>query len=150
MALASLLCWLRAVTHEPESGVSLPGAFLCWIPANSLRQLIQHGWGSAWSHSCHPGPVIPLAGGKEHREKCSCSNMSQTSTFRAVCDPAPVGKAQAGWVCWALFPTGVSGGIDGRRLLRVRPRAWAGVKELHVCYGRALGNWESWVTWKMF
>lgn len=64
VALASLLCWLRAVTHEPESGVSLPGMFLSWIPANSLRQLIQHGCGSARSHSCHPGPVIPLQVGR--------------------------------------------------------------------------------------
>lgn len=64
VALASLLCWLRAVTHELKSGVSLPGAFLCWIPANSPRQLIQHGWGSARSHSCHPGPVIPLRVGR--------------------------------------------------------------------------------------
>lgn len=59
LALASLLCWLRAVTHEPQSGLSLPGVFLSWIPANSLQQLIQQGWGSARSHSCHPGPVIP-------------------------------------------------------------------------------------------
>uniref|UniRef100_A0A8C5IDL6 Rap guanine nucleotide exchange factor like 1 n=1 Tax=Junco hyemalis TaxID=40217 RepID=A0A8C5IDL6_JUNHY len=43
LALASLLCWLRAVTHEPQSGVSLPGVFLSWIPANSLQQLLQHG-----------------------------------------------------------------------------------------------------------
>lgn len=64
VALASFLCWLRAVTHEPESGVSLPGTFLSWIPPNSLRQLIQHGWGSARSHSCHPGPMIPLQVGR--------------------------------------------------------------------------------------
>lgn len=64
VALASVLCWLTAVTHEPESGVSLPGAFLSWILANSLRQLIQHGWGSARSHSCHPGRAIPLQVGR--------------------------------------------------------------------------------------
>lgn len=62
VALAWLLCWLRAVTQEPESGISLPGAFLSWIPANSLRQLIRHGWGSARSHSCHPPAIPPRVG----------------------------------------------------------------------------------------